>query len=226
MTEGIREHYINLSNKKLAINIVRNGYDFEKFKECNYNNNFRHKKELVFSHIGSIYKGRNIADFLKALDIFSSKTKIKITFNIVGVLDKDAYDELKFASHSNIKINILGTLPHLEAIEYLKKSDIAVILTHKKGSEYAIPGKTFEYIGACKPIIAVTEDKELVNLIEPLYGECAKHNPNAIAEKLIKLINSEYDFSNRKIYSREQQAIEIINMINKLIDDHKGEYGK
>ncbi|WP_141992100.1 glycosyltransferase [Bacillus sp. B4EP4a] len=220
LSEGIKKYYSNLiNNKTVDLKLIRNGYDYKKFIDCEFNPEFVTKKQIIFSHIGSIYKGRNITDLIKALDKYSEYANKEIVLNIVGVLDNEAVTDLSNINRNRVKINILGTKPHEEAIEILKKSDIAVILTHKKGSDYAIPGKTFEYIGSCKPILAVTEDKELIKLIEPKYGVAAKHNVGSIVQALSEIMKKSYDFSDRKKYSREQQAMDITNVINTAIND-------
>lgn len=222
LSEGIKDYYSKLTNQKLNIEVIKNGYDHIKFLDCSYNQGLAHKVRLVLAHIGSIYKGRNIKDFIAGLVAFSDATGIEVIFNIVGAIDNQAYNEISdIETPEKVKINVIGTVPHEVAIKYLKECDIAVILTHKHGSDFAIPGKTFEYIGACKPIIAVTEDKELVSLVNGKYGECASHNSNDIKEKLKKILNSQYDFSNRMLYSRETQASKIINYIENIINSNE-----
>lgn len=218
LSEGISEHY-NLKSKK-PIEIIKNGYDLDDFKDCEYAPLDRNKEVIVFSHIGSIYKGRNLKDFIGALITVSEKLNKRIAFNIIGYLDNEALDDIScmdsLISESKVRVCITGTLPHEEAVEYLKQSDVAVILTHRKGSEYAIPGKTFEYIGACKPTIAVTHDKALINLIDGRYGECSGHNAVSISEKVFKLLETEYSFSDRFRYSRKRQLIDILRFCKKI----------
>lgn len=220
LTEGIKKHYTQLAgNNNIDIQLIKNGFDYEKFLDCEFDNRIQEKNTLTFSHIGSIYKGRNIGDLIKALEEFSDKSGKEIIFNIVGVLDQEAVSDIDNGKINRVKINILGTKPHDEAIEMLKESDISVILTHNSGSEYAIPGKTFEYIGACKPILAISEDRELVDLIEPNYGEAANHNVESILEKLPQLLLKNYNFSDRKKYSREFQADKISKCLIDAINE-------
>lgn len=175
------------------------------------------KESLTLVHIGSIYNGRNIKEFIKGLIKFSNTTKRKINFNVVGFLDNQAKRDIETIkselNKSNVKLNIIGTVDHSKAIEYLINSDISVVLTHIKGSNYAIPGKTFECIGAEKPIIAITEDKCLIDLIDKKYGECSKHDSNEIEEKLHIILNSTYDFSDKVKFTREEQARRIIQYL-------------
>jgi hypothetical protein len=218
LSKGIEDYYKKMdTNKKMRV--IRNGYNAEDFAECKYEP-IKNRDEIRLAHVGSIYKGRNLKDFIAALVKVSEKNNIKIKFDIVGYLDIEAskdIEETRFnLQGTGVIVNIVGRLPHKEAIKYLKQCDISVILTHKIGSEYAIPGKTFEYIGACKPLIAVTKDKDLIELVDGKYGECADHNVERIEAKLLKLIVTEYNFEDRLKFSREWQANNIINFIEEV----------
>jgi glycosyltransferase involved in cell wall biosynthesis len=218
VTRGIYQHY-EQQNTNRNIHLIKNGYDEQIFRNCTYHSMDTKKKHIIVSHIGSIYKGRSIGAFIEGLLLFYQHTGVCITFNIVGVLDQQAQDELKSVDirDAGVNIRVIGSVAHTVAASYLKETDIAVILTHKKGSEYAIPGKTFEYIGACKPILAVTEDPELYTLIHQKYGECCRHDVIDIANGLHRIMAHEYDFSDRLQYSREFQALQIMQIIDQKI---------
>lgn len=213
LSQGIYNHYRKIDSTKDMV-IIRNGYDHELFIDCEYEL-IGEKREIILAHVGSIYKGRNIKDFIMGLLKFNHTTGIKVIFNIVGILDKEALEDIKSVELSDgVQVNVVGSLPHEEAIQYLKDCDISILITHRRGSGYAIPGKVFEYIGACKPILAVTKDIELVSLIQSKYGECAEHSSSEVSQKLLKIIESTYDFSDRLNYSRMKQAKKIIEVMN------------
>lgn len=218
LSDGIYEYYKKMDGNK-KIKVIRNGYNEEEFSECRYAS-LKDKKKITLAHIGSIYKGRNLADFIEALIKISEKRDVPIEFDVVGYLDNEALSDFEYLrnkiNQSRVNINLVGTVQHKKAIRYLKKCDISVVLTHKTGSDYAIPGKAFEYIGACKPIIAVTTNKELIELIDGTYGECAGHNIEEIVDKLLCIMKSEYNFEDRLIFSRENQANNIINFIEEI----------
>lgn len=221
LSEDIYKYYYKKA-KNSNIKIIRNGYCTQDFMDCeNKIINIEKDGCLKLAHVGSIYAGRNIKSFMEALIELNHELSIKIIFNIVGFLDGKAIEDISSFEDklrkSNIEINMTGTIPHDEAIKYLKAADIAVVLTHEVGSDYAIPGKVFEYIGSCTPIIAVTEDKGLVNLVDGKYGECAAHNSEEIMKKLLKIINTKYCFDDRFKFSRKIQAENIINFIEDTI---------
>ncbi|SHE83705.1 hypothetical protein [Clostridium fallax] len=217
LTEGIKKHYNK--NFKGPIEVIFNGYDLEKYEDC-FPQSIGNKKTLIFSHVGSIYDGRNLKDTVKAINKFALDNNKECILNLVGSLDFKALEELreceKFINKVNFKINYVGPLDNKKAIKYIKESDILIILTHKNGSDYAIPGKTFEYIGACRPILAVTKDTYLKNLIDNRYGQCAEHNSEDINSKINLICNRNYDFKHREKYSTKREVEEIYNFINIL----------
>ena len=222
LTDGIRDYYINNSIMpyKNKITTITNGYNQEDFLNIDDKKIDLNRKDLKIAHIGSIYAGRNIKDFILGLIKLSNTLSINIEFDLVGFLDGEAIEDIESLKEdinmSRVKINITGTKDHKEAIDYLNKADIAAILTHREGSFYAIPGKVFEYIGSRTPIIAVTKDFELTKIVNGKYGECADHNSEDIKDKLLKIINKEYDFSDREAYSRQIQANKKDKFINSI----------
>lgn len=220
VSQGIEKYYRGLDSA-LDIKLVMNGYDEQYFSECTYHSKASTEHHVTLAHIGSIYKGRNIAEFIEGLQIFSNRTGIQVTFNIVGLLDQQALHDIQNLepSKNGVTIQIIGSVEHHKAVEWLKSADIAVILTHVKGSDYAIPGKTFEYIGACKPIIAVTEDRELTALVHGRYGECARHDRDDIADRLTCILQKRYDYSDRNKFSRRMQSEQLLRFMEQKMKE-------
>ena len=207
--------------------VIKNGFDENLFIELRkdiYNQDLKH---LTFSHVGSIYEGRGIYDFISGVMIYSKKNSdINININFIGNIDDIGMKEIMKAKNKinkKIQINVLGVISHEEAINYIKESDINVILTHKSGSEYAIPGKVFEYIAAERPILAVTTDRPLIKIVDKNYGECASHNSQDIYEKINIILNSKYNFSDKMKFSRGKQVNSIMNVINDVMKECKKE---
>lgn len=62
-------------------------------------------------------------------------------------------------------INTTGYVPHAEAVKYLQHADVLLFLV--SGGPYSgfIPGKTFEYLAARKPVLAISEQIEGLELL-------------------------------------------------------------
>jgi glycosyltransferase involved in cell wall biosynthesis len=62
-------------------------------------------------------------------------------------------------------VNSTGYLPHHEAIHALRRADLLVYLVSPDSFPALIPGKTFEYIAAGKPVLAIGDRIEGVQLL-------------------------------------------------------------
>lgn len=227
LTEGIKEHYMSrIGNKPNAV--ITNGYDEELVRQLNDQEtdqslgSLKEKRELNFLHLGSIYDGRNVLDFLKGIKVFIDKNQ-NHTANVkfIGNLDAQAQYEINEfkmetvseGTNARINIDVQNPVSNQEAMSELKKTDIAVILTHRKGSEYAIPGKAFEYIGMGKPILSVTEDKSLKILIDGKFGICCRHDEREVAKNINELLKLNIESGSKNYYSRTEKAKELIRFL-------------
>jgi len=62
------------------------------------------------------------------------------------------------------KIDILGLLTHDQVLAVQAKAD--VLLNISNGTDAQVPGKFFEYLGACRPILDVGGGSEIVGLLQ------------------------------------------------------------
>ncbi len=70
----------------------------------------------------------------------------------------------KLSLEENVKI-----FPMLSAENFkreINNADILIVITHSEGSEYAIPGKIFDYIAAQKPVLLLSQDTVLLSLMK------------------------------------------------------------
>jgi len=165
LTEGIKNHYIQLSNQNAAASnglVLTNGYDGELCP------NQEHKKSnrLVMNHIGHFYGSRSAVVFTEAFaELSQEKPEIAERFSIHFIGKMDTRERLKIQKicrENNLSnIQLSAPVSHEEALRIMASSDVNLIITHQSGSEYALPGKIFEYIGAGRPILAITSDSLL-----------------------------------------------------------------
>ncbi|GIO53030.1 hypothetical protein BCV73_05910 [Paenibacillus sp. SSG-1] len=225
VSQGIVRHYQS-GTDRIPVVLIKNGFDDTQFTDCRYLPFTSGPPEsLSLVHLGSIYKGRNLKSLIEGLRAYHLQSGVRIRFDLIGLLDQQAYEDLHSVDLTGIGVNVrvLGSMDHEKAVQRLKEADIAVILTHPRGSDYAIPGKTFEYIGACKPILAVTRDPELISLVDGRYGECCAHDAEAVASGMNRVIDGHYDFSDRGRYSRSRQAQCLLDFIGDISRVAQGE---
>lgn len=230
LSDGIAGHYSPMLREGAPLEIIRNGYDEEELEGVSCQNPVRlnsgylvAKGRLSLIHTGSIYEGRNIGDLLMGLAIFAEMSGAGVSLDIVGHVDAKGMQEIELfkSGCAGVDVRFHGSVSHEEALKRLLESDAAVIITHRSGSEYALPGKLFEYIGACKPVLAVSTDAELVSLVEGRFGECAGHSPQEVAAAVERLTQGSYDFSGREAYSRSIQAQRVIDFIERVVESSK-----
>lgn len=56
------------------------------------------------------------------------------------------------------KVRILGFLPHLQALQLQRQADVLVNIANADSSQ--VPGKLYEYAGACRPILHIAQNPE------------------------------------------------------------------
>lgn len=122
LSDGIYNHY-NKMFPNIPCEIIKNGFSEEIFSECSYSR-INNKEKVIFSHIGSIYGGRNIKDFLIGVSKFAQKNMKICEVNLIGNMDSLAITDIekakKIIDSSKVKINDLGIVNHEKAVEYLK----------------------------------------------------------------------------------------------------------
>ena len=134
------------------ITVLTNGFDFEIINDSTLDSKF------TVSHIGSLLEGRNpyilwkvLSDLIKDSDEFASVFQL----NFIGSVSTGVMDAIRIYGLENY-INNIGYVPHNEALEYQKKTQLLLLIEeNSKETEYIIPGKLFEYMASKRPIIAI-----------------------------------------------------------------------
>jgi glycosyltransferase involved in cell wall biosynthesis len=226
LTPIIKQKYIDsFKNKNLHILngiVITNGYDKEIYPKPS---NTRDKSKLVITHVGQLYGSRTFIPLIKAIIEINKKRpnlELKIEVKFIGHISKDIESEAKkiIQKNNTVNINIIGPVSHGKALQYIVDSDINVIITHLAGSEYAIPGKLFEYIGAGNPILAVTNDGLLKDIIiKEQLGWIVNNNIDELKERLLEIIEKWEKgklpsiLQKNKIYDREYLTPQLSNFI-------------
>nr|MBK9650654.1 glycosyltransferase family 4 protein [Bacteroidota bacterium] len=147
--------FINLGVRK-DIDVITNGYD-----EADFNAD---KKQLspkfTITHIGSMNADRNPHVFWKALkNIIETNPNFEslLEIRLIGPLDHaitvslEQYGLLKY-------VNKTDFMPHSEAIKNLCNSQVLLLpINNTPNAGGVLPGKLYEYLGAQRPIICITE---------------------------------------------------------------------
>jgi glycosyltransferase involved in cell wall biosynthesis len=167
---------------------VYSGFDPEDFEQKSSSNH----DQLAISYIGSLATGHHPKLFLEGLKEFlriRPEANDRILVRFAGAHSPEVKKEIEEMKLSKI-VQLKGVLPRKEAITLMKESDVLLLLLTPMGREkidftrilYAIPMKTFEYIGARKLIFAIVlEGNECVDIVKACRGVVISINPNDLS---------------------------------------------
>ena len=90
-------------------------------------------------------------------DLKNDPASPKIGFDFVGRRDKE-YDLPSFVRQRKLEnvVTVGGVIPYRECLRKTMQADI-LLLIHTPGYAHGLPAKIFEYIGARRPILVLTE---------------------------------------------------------------------
>ena len=141
-------------------------------------------------YVGNMYAGRGVNNF-----VLASKNIPNHDFIIIGGNKSEADYLIKNFNLSNKNLTFIPHQNHSELSQYYAKSDILILPDTAKSvwrKLYVSPNKLFEYMAACKPIIAsdlpsvkeVVTDKQSALLFTP-------DDPGDLTDKINILVNNE-----------------------------------
>jgi glycosyltransferase involved in cell wall biosynthesis len=136
------------------IEVINNGFDPNDydFKAPELDETF------TISHFGAFNKDRNPATLWKVLgELVSNNLNFKnlLRINLIGQTDQSVIDDIK---KNNLVANLVvkDHLPHREGLIELSKSQVLLLpLNDAPNVKGILPGKMYEYMALCRPILAL-----------------------------------------------------------------------
>ncbi|MCX2719473.1 glycosyltransferase family 4 protein [Lentiprolixibacter aurantiacus] len=134
------------------VHVITNGYDLGYEKPEVPDSGF------TISHIGSLLSKRNPENLWKILGELlqeNSEMRKHLKLQLIGLVSQEVLDSLE--KHGLITYTQrVDYVPHEEAIQYQKKSQVLLLLEiDAEETRGIIPGKLFEYLAARRPVLAV-----------------------------------------------------------------------
>lgn len=168
-----------------SITYIPNGFDPEDFKDVIP----QHFDKFTVVHAGNFYGARSSRPFLTALHMAiemhpSMKERLQVLF--VGQHDPATEQAITELGLGRI-VQQIGVVPHIKSIEFIMGADILLLVPGPGNG--TMPGKTFEYLAGRKPILALTDEGTVSELITSTEtGEVvAPHDALAISKALTRL---------------------------------------
>ena len=122
------------------------------------------------------------------------------------------------------KVKFIPQQPHSEAISYLRKSAVLLLLINDTANQKGIiPGKFFEYLAAERTILCLGQkDSDIAGLLEKTgAGLMTERNDPSELKKVILMLFENYSSGKNvlpekgiySLYSRRNAAGEFLNLI-------------
>jgi hypothetical protein len=126
-------------------------------------------------------------------------------------------------------VSFHDTVSHTEALNIEKRSHILLLIKHTNPVYNGIvPGKLYEYIGARRPILALSPEGEASDIVRRLgRGEIASQDdPERIAERIEKMhrkhlegtLETDYDLTPVNEYRRDVLTGRLAEFLNAHVD--------
>lgn len=182
----------NFQLESHKVHEITNGYDEADFKNIKRANSKSEK--FTIAHNGMLYMIRTPLTFMQAIQRLIesgkiSKTKIRAVFGWIENREKwiETRDELGLTD----VVEFLDYMPHIKSLELTNNADVLLLIVGAgEKNKSVFPGKIFEYLRLCKPIIALSPQGSVV---EELIGETGRgynidfNNIEDISKAILKL---------------------------------------
>jgi glycosyltransferase involved in cell wall biosynthesis len=132
---------------------ITNGFDPDDFSEITSAGS----NEIRVAHFGELYAGRNPAPLFAAARSLNERRRpgqrpAKLvffgrTYELAAEVQRGGWDDV---------VEIGPQLPYRQAQREMQRSDVLLLLDGP-GRRAGVPAKLYEYLGACRPILALAE---------------------------------------------------------------------
>ena len=186
-TEILKRAYSDLAPGKFVT--IPNGFDGEEWESIEAESDLDSElaTEFTITYTGQLYHARNPRPLFQALRILIDAGHIdqnRIRVELIGWCDlAEGRQVSDIAEDFRMRdcITMRGPLARREALRALTRSNLLLLLA--EGMTLQIPGKTYEYLRAGRPILALTADGALTDLLRSTGGASvvAPHDVAGIA---------------------------------------------
>lgn len=146
---------------------ITNGYDEEDFSM--YSCKDVKNEKFTIMHNGLLYMIRTPLTFMKAIQNILKKNKIKRdNIKVIFGFTENLNEWLKIRDDLGLNdiIEFLDYMPHRESLALAGKSDVLLLIVgHGEKNKSVYPGKLFEYLRLSKPILALSPEGSIVDML-------------------------------------------------------------
>jgi Glycosyl transferase 4-like domain len=142
----------------------------------------RRDNRFCITYAGSLYIKRNPTPVFRALRTLIDAGEMApedVRVELIGWCEvsegRSVADQIEEAGLGEI-VHLAGPRPHKETLQRLTQSDLLLLLAEELTTQ--IPGKTFEYLMAGRPILALTPEGSVARLLRQTGGAWAVESNN------------------------------------------------
>lgn len=186
-TEMMKEHYLNLYSflKSEDIKVITQGFSHQGFHEPSpeTTNKFR----VVYT--GIFYKDGEPFKFFDSLNHIKEIWK-DLEVIIAGNMPNDEYKRYSDNNGLSKVIHFIGFVPQKRALSLQKGASLLLLIGHGGGIQ--VPGKTYEYVAAKRPILSIKMDScDIASTVVGRFkrGISVENDPQKISESITHLYN-------------------------------------
>jgi glycosyltransferase involved in cell wall biosynthesis len=185
------------------------------------------------SHFGSVYAHFSGRFFAAVDELVCERPELKerLRINIIGFPDEDIRQYAREDGLKNV-IQIRNFVGHDDALRAMRSSDCLLLFyAHRYISQACVPGKIYEYLRVGRPILAVTYEGGVKELIEE--GDAGWIMPPddvpAMKQTLSRLLDGDRNGVSFRAarpefaaqFRHDRLASEVASVLNGIVDDDR-----
>jgi len=227
--EELERHWTDLTQRARPIEVVSNGFFRQDYSFLEMLPEPKHEGPLRIVHTGNFYGSRHPQPILAALseirivrpDLALSRS---LHFLFLGLFQSSEDQESFMRAARKDGLENLFTLrdlvPRREALQAIHDADVALLITHRSGSESAVPAKLYEYIALGRPILALTSDSSVTGPIarHQLGWSIQHENITELRDRLLWMIEHTEEIRSRRLPGTSLVEFDAEAQLEKLQD--------
>ncbi len=162
------------------------------------------KEKFVFLYAGNMGHPQDLESIVECAE--KLKTDERFHFLFIGSGAKRKWLEREVDGKSLVNVTILAPRPRGEQTMFLNACDVGLVPLVRRMCGVAMPSRTYNFLAAGKPILALTDEKsEVATVIEEdrVGWFVPPHKPEQLLAMIYKIYDERDDIENMGVRSRQ-----------------------